>query len=187
MEPQTQPLVCPSHTKQYIGVVILGILFGVGIMFVYIRQVPQSIGNSGYQQGFDDAKKLVLESPMGMMFSIPNEIYAVSGVVTEVKGNRITIHTESQNPFYDKSFADRVVSINNDTKITKFLPGNNEAFQIEMQAFMKKIQAGKNSSTPPTPPIPLIVIVSVSDIKVGDAVTATTQENIKTVPEFTAS
>ena len=110
MEPQT-PLICPSHTTQYIGTLIVGIALGAGATFV--------IGGGTYQAGFNDAKKLVTESPAGMMFRTPDDIRTISGTVTEVNGNRITIHTQSQNPFDDPALADRIVTITSETKITK--------------------------------------------------------------------
>ncbi|MFZ2303951.1 MAG: hypothetical protein WAV98_04165 [Minisyncoccia bacterium] len=179
MEPQT-PLICPSHTTQYIGTLIVGIALGAGASFV--------IGGGTYHAGFDAAKKRVLESPMGMIFNTPDDIRTISGTVTEVNGNRITIRTQSQNPFDDVTLADRIVSIEKDTKIIKISQGDTEAFQKEMEAFMKNAMSKKDAgAVPPQLPQPTSVNVDASSIKVGDTLVVAATENIKTMKKFTAS
>lgn len=185
---QQPPLVCPSHTTQYIVAVIVGIIVGVGASFVYFKQAPASIGGGTYQEGFDTARARVLESPMGMIFKTPDDIRTISGAVTAISGNQITIHTESQNPFDDPALADRTITLSSDTKITKLSQGAPADFQAEMDAFMKKMQSGKDVGLlPPVPPEPARTTVEVSGIKVGDTLTVTATENIKIMKEFTAS
>lgn len=192
MEPQTQPLVCPTHTTQYIGVLIAGLLVGAGASFVYFKQAPASIGGGTYQDGFDTAKNLVLNSPMGMMFRAPDDIRAISGTVTEVKGDRIVIHTQSQNPFDDPALLDRTIVITKDTKITKITQEDAKALQAKMDAFMKTMetnrQAGKSDGAIlPVPPEPTRTTVPASSIAIGETLIATAVENIKTMKEFSAS
>lgn len=187
MDQQT-PLVCPSHATQYLGAIIVGIIIGAGVSFVYFKQAPVDSSNT-YQAGFDAARKLVTESPMGMVFRIPDDIRTLSGTVTAVSGNQITIHTESINPFDDPKLADRTVFITGDTKITKISQGDPKVFQAEMEAFMKTMQSGKRTggTLPPTPPQPTSTTVLASSVVVGNTLTATAVENIKTSKEFTAS
>lgn len=186
MEQQT-PLVCPSHTTQYIGAVIIGIVVGVGASFIYFRQAPVASSNT-YQAGFEAAKNRVLESSMGMMFRTQDDIRTLSGAVTAVNGNQIIIHTESTNPFDDPSLADRTVLITNSTKITRISQSDTAAFQAEMEAFMKQMQSGKGAGgTPPQPSEPIRTTVSTSSIVVGDTLTVTATENIKSSEKFTAS
>ena len=188
MEPQAQPLVCQPHTTQYIGVLIFGIVIGAGASFLYFNQAPASIGGGTYQDGFDAAKNRVLESPIGSILRTPDDIRTLSGTVTAVSGNRVTIHTLSQNPFDDPALSDRTIVITAGTKITKISQVDMKAFQDEMDAFMKKIQSGKGASAlPPIPPEPTRTTVETSSIKIGDTLTATAVENINTVKEFSAS
>lgn len=187
METQTQPPVCPSHTTQYIGTVLIGIIVGIGLSFVYFKQAPASIGGGTYQEGFDTAKNRVLESAMGAIFRTPDDIRTLSGAVTALNGSKITIHIESQNPFDDPALADRTIVITVGTKITKISQGDPKVFQAEMDTFMKKIQSGKVAGSPPVPPEPTRTTVGASSIKVGDTITATALENIRTLKEFTAS
>lgn len=187
-QPQTSPLVCPAHTTQYIGVLIAGLLVGVGASFVYFKQAPASIGGGTYQEGFETAKNLVLNSPMGMMFRAPDDIRAISGTVTTVGGNSIVIHTQSQNPFDDPALFDRTIVLKKDTKITKVTQEDAKVLQAKMDAFMKNIQAGKSAgATPPMPLEPTRTTVSVSSIAVGDILTVIAVENVKSMKEFSAT
>ena len=176
MESSYTPNVCPSHKKQYIAVFIIGALIGAGLSFPLSKQV-----------GFNIAKERVFASPMGAVFRSPDEVRSISGTVTEIKGDEITIHTEVRSVFDDTSFADRTVIIATDTKIFKNEPTDMATFQKEMEAFMKNIRAGKNNIAPPRPPEPTRTEVEMSDITVGSTITATAEENIKTAKKFTAS
>ncbi len=183
---QQQPLVCPSHTTQYIVTVLIGVVVGLGASFVYFKQSPAGTENT-YQAGFDAAKKLTLESPMGAMLHTPDDIRGISGTVAAISGNRITIRTQSVNPFEDPSLSERTVVVVNDTKIYKLSQKAPKVMQSEIEAFMKTMQTGK-SGTVATPSEPFTrTKISVSDITVGDIVNVTAIENIKTMKEFSAS
>lgn len=185
---QQQPLVCPSHATQYIVAVIIGILVGAGASSVYFKQAPASIGGGTYQAGFDTARARVLESPMGAMFRTPDDIRTLSGSVTAVSGNRVTIHTTSINPFEDPALDDRIIVITTDTKIFKLTQKTQEVYKAEMDAFMKKMQSTKVSSSPATPPSPSIkTTADLTSITVGATLNVTAVDNIKTMKEFPAS
>lgn len=186
MEPQ-QPLVCPSHTTQYLSVLIIGIIVGAGASFVYFKQAPVDSSNT-YQAGFDAAKKRVLESPMGMMLRTPADMRTLSGTVTAINGNRITIHTQTTNPFADPTLDDRTVTITANTKISKLSQKAPKTMQAEMDAFMKTMQTGKGATQPATPPTPYTSTpATVANITAGSTVNITTGENIKDAKEFSAS
>ncbi len=121
------------------------------------------------------------------MFQSPDDIRTITGVVTAIDGNRIVIHTESRNPFDDPALLDRIVVVTKDTQIIKTLPGDMEAFQKEMEAFIKKTEEGKGAGlTPPRPPQPTKTTVDVSSIAEGSTLTVTAVENIKNMKEFSA-
>ncbi len=185
---QQQPLVCPSHTTQYIGAVLVGIIVGVGATFVYFKQAPVSAGNNTYQAGFDAAKNRVLESPMGMIFKTPDDIRTLSGSVTAISGNKITIHTESQNPFDDPALADRIVTVTADTKIFKHTQKTPEVLKAEMDVLIKNMQSAKAGSLPATPPPPSTkTMTDIASITVGAVLNVTAVENIKMSKEFLVS
>ena len=172
---------------------MIGLLFGASVVFGYFKFQTNSPSNSipsgenTYQAGFDAARKLAEDSDVGGVFRTPDDVRTIFGVVTAIAGNRITIQTQSRNPFDDPALRDRTILVTTDTKITKTLPGDMEAFQKEMEAFVKKTQEGKGAGlTPPRPPQPIKTAVDVSSIVVGDTLTVTAVENIKNMKEFSA-
>lgn len=78
MDQQTAPLVCPAHTTQYIGAVIIGIIVGAGASFVYFNQA----GGNSYQAGWDAARARVEQSTIGGMFQTMEELRSLYGTVT---------------------------------------------------------------------------------------------------------
>ncbi|OHA79335.1 MAG: hypothetical protein A2747_02750 [Candidatus Yonathbacteria bacterium RIFCSPHIGHO2_01_FULL_44_41] len=184
METQSPPLVCPSHTAQYIGVLVVGIIVGTCASFIYFKQVSANT----YQAGFDNAKKLAQESNIGRAFRAPDDIRTISGAVTAVNGDRITVHTQSTNPFEDPAMLDRTIVITKDTKIIKISQGDMNTYKAERDAYIKNMKAGKSSgATLPRPPEPILTTIDASSITVGIALVATATENIKTLKEFSAS
>lgn len=78
--------------------------------------------SSNYQAGFNAARKLVEESSVGNFFKTQDDIRSVSGAVTAIDGNRITIHDESMsNPFDVPNVSDKIVIIDTNTKVSKFV------------------------------------------------------------------
>ncbi|MEK7568905.1 MAG: hypothetical protein AAB497_02230 [Patescibacteria group bacterium] len=185
---QTTPLVCPAHTTQYIGAVIVGIIVGAGASFVYFKQTPAG-GGSSYQAGWDAARARVEQSAVGGMIPrIPDDVRTISGTVTAVEGNRITVQLQPMNLFEDPALDDRIAIVIADTKISKFSKKDPEAFQSEMEAFAKAMQSGKTATQGMPPPEPFTrAPADVASIVVGDTLSVTATENIKTMKEFSAS
>lgn len=158
-------------------------------MFAYLssQSAPVKAGLT-YKDGFDAARKLVEDSPMGAIFKTPDDVRSISGVVTKVSGSSVTVLTTTNNPFDDKALLERTVLLTKETQVTKISHGGEEKFRAQMDAFMKDIQSGKVSKLlPPTPPEPTRTKVALSIIAVGDTVSVTATENIKDKKEFTAS
>lgn len=184
---QQSPFMCASHTKEYIGAIFVGVLIGACASYLYLRQAPVGTENT-YQAGFDAAKKLVEESSVGPMLQVSADMRAVSGTVTLVNGNRITIHTQSMDPFIDPSLLDRTIIVSGDTNIINLSPKDQKVMQAEMEEFMKRVQSGETMTQTVVAPEPFTrVNTSISDITVGAMINVTATENIKTMKEFTAS
>ena len=167
---------------RYIGIFIVGIVIGSVTSFAYLNN-PQDT----YSAGFEAAKKLVAESSIGSIVRIPDDIRTLSGMVTEISGNRITVRTQSMDPFEDASLANRTVLITDATKIVKLSYKDIKVFQDEWDAFTEATQSAKGG-TPLASPEPFIRTPSgVASIAVGDTIGVTAEENIKTTKEFTAS
>jgi hypothetical protein len=180
MEQQSsQPLICPSHTTHYIAIFAVGAILGAGVAFVY--------GAGSYQKGFEAAKKLVAETPMGAALISPAEIMAVSGTVTAVNGSSVTIKMQAMSPFDDANLLERTINVTGGTKIVKITMPDPTEMQAQMEAFVKATQAGKTPASIPAPTQPKEETIAISAIKVGDTVTATAAENIKSAKSFTAT
>lgn len=207
MGQQTTSLVCPAHTTKYIGAVILGIIVGMGALFVYFNQTSeeniclnQISEENTYQAGWNAAMERVERSAIGGTFHVPDDIRSLSGTVTAVSGNRITIHTQLSDPFEDPALDDRIVTVATDTKILKFSPKDPKVFQAEMEAFSKTIPSetglsttsiGQTSNGVPqntVPPEPFTRDpADVASIVIGNTLDITATENIKNAKEFLAS
>ena len=173
------------------GIVIL--LIGVVLGAVIDPYLPTSISNAkkGYQAGFDAAKKVIRNSSLAGILT-PSDVRTLSGRVTSVGANQITIHYIPTDPFADPSLADRIILVNSSTSIVKLTQKDPKVFQTEMAAFLKAVETSSSTPTqstlPSTPPSSsTAVTISLTDIKVGDAVTVMASENIGTAKEFTAS
>lgn len=183
---QQQPLICPAHTNQYIGVTIIGIIIGTAASFVYFKQTSVNEAQT-YQAGFNAARKLVEESSLGNFFKVQDDVRSLSGNITAVAGNRLTLHVQAMNnPFDKESINDRTVVTDANTKIIKLTPIDQKTYQTELAKFMSTSRSA--TSTKLIPPQQFTqTVVSFGDTKVGDSVIVTAGENIKNAREFTAS
>lgn len=149
--------------------------------FFFLKIVPTNNGGT-YQAGFDVAKKLVEESSFGAMIRTPDDIRTVVGTATAVNGDRVTLHTQSINPFEDVALADRIVTFTSNTKIFRLIPKDPKVIQSEI----KSIQEGKGSSLMASVPFTSIP-ATLADITSGSMLMVTATENVKDKKTFTAS
>ncbi|HAT68657.1 MAG: hypothetical protein A2481_04560 [Candidatus Yonathbacteria bacterium RIFOXYC2_FULL_47_9] len=182
MEPQTNPqALMYSKCRLFLVPAFVAGIF-VGFYVPFLRD-----GGSQYQAGFDAAKNRILESPAGGALRTPDDIRTLSGIVTAVSGNRITIQTQSIDPFADSELAERTIIVTSNTQIIRISQGDAEAFNAEMEAFMRSLEKGVRDVQPPAPLEPTRTVVEASSILVGDTLTVTASENIKSKKEISAS
>ena len=164
-----------SRTRVLILIAIcLAVILGIGASYF------------GYQAGFNDAKSLVENSGIGKVLRTPDDIRTLSGVVTAIDGDRITMHIQSVNPFDDQTLNDRTILITADTKIVKLVQKDPKTFQSEMAVFIKTAASNENAGTQPPQPFTQVA-VDVASIAADDSLMVTSLENIKTLKEFPAS
>lgn len=131
--------------------------------------------------------RMQVEEAKKLFPALPGDIRSISGTVKEVKGGVITMETFSASPF-DETPRMRNVSVSGDTKITRNEQRDPAAYQRELDAFQKAIQSVKPGSAPPTPPNPFReVAVKIEDLKQGDQISVTADENIRDKESFTAN
>lgn len=187
MEQKSSPLICPAHTNQYLAMLMLGILLGASASFIYFRQ-ELSKGETAYQSGFEAAKKLVVESPLGGMFRIPDDVRVLSGTVTAINGNRVTFHLQTSSPFEDQTLNNRTILVASSTTLSKLMQKDQKEIQAEMEKLIKA-SPSKTSGTSTSPVMPsafTTATASIKDIVVGDSITVITSANVKTLKEFPA-
>jgi len=137
---------------------------------------------AGYQYAaqIDKAKAL---------FPTQTTMMSVSGTIQSIAGNTITMQSSSLNPF-EKVPAVRKITVTSETKILKTEPKDPRVFQKEMDAFQKavqKVSTSTEATSLPTPPQPVTETpLKLSDLKVGDMITASAAADIKTQASFNA-
>ena len=154
---------------------VIALLAGI-ILGVFVDPyLPASISNAkkGYQAGFEAAKMLVASSSVGAMFNTPADVRSLSGTVTAIHGDTLTLHVGVTDPFGDPALADRMVTIDASTTIVRLTirPGS----------------PATSKDAIPTPPLFTQTAVNLSGISIDDPLTVTAAENIATAKAFTAT
>lgn len=185
MELQTSPSFSAKQTALGAVILVAGIVIGAVASFYF-----------SYQAGFNAARSLVEQSSLGGFFRVENDVRSVSGTVTAITSDRLTVHSQSVgNPFNEPAISDRTILIAATTKVVRLTAKDSAVFQAELAAFTKAAQLSQTTSTmtgtPISPPAAFPQMfsqttVSAASIQVGDLVTAITSENVKAAAEFTA-
>ncbi|MFA6502736.1 MAG: hypothetical protein WCT45_00575 [Candidatus Paceibacterota bacterium] len=149
--------------------------------------LPAALSNAkkGYEEGFASAKRLVEESQYGNLFRGPEDVRYVAGTVTAVEGSRLTLRVQAPNPFEDPALAERTVLITTNTKVVKFVPKDEKAYQAELATFTKSAESKVAGAVPPAPFTR--VVLDASSVTADTVVVATASYNIKDAKEFQAS
>ncbi len=175
-------------------VFVIGASFGVYVVGPWrsMNNDQVSSGVSGarvdktsqnYQAGFADARKLVEDSSLGSFFRTEDDVRTVSGTVTAINGNRLTIQSQSaNNPFDGSALKDRTILVDTNTKTIKLTDRDPATIKAEME------KKAEQSKSPQLPPVELYdqTTVDASSILVGDSIVVTASDNVKTLAEFTA-
>ncbi len=156
-------------------------------------------GANTFQAGWEAAKKRLSDSGFGTPMA-NLEIKNLTGQVTAVKGNAITLKIRPLEPLADPSLDERTVIVDSNTKIYVLAQKDQAEYQKEMEDFNKKMQ--EQLKNPPKPgqapaspagaimPPELFVkkSASLSDIKVGATISVVAvDKDIKNVKQFTAA
>ncbi len=194
MEQNQQPLVCKTHFTAYIVTLIVGLVIGTFTAgwIIKMNGTIKVTGDNTYEAGWMAAKmRLASSTQFGRLINTQAEVKTLSGVVTAVFGEKIDIKINPLEPLAYPELDNRIVVTTSATEFTRIVQGNREAFEKEMDAFIKSLQTplkkGEVRATPPTPPRPTEQEAVFADVKVGDTITATAVENIKETKEFTAT
>ncbi|MBP6908467.1 MAG: hypothetical protein KBB75_01425 [Candidatus Pacebacteria bacterium] len=171
-----------SNAKQYVLytfifliILALGVLIGLEIPVIRHRT---------YTDGWNAAKTRLAESEQFGFLGKEGDTLSLVGVVVDVRGNQIAIKTNPLSPLSDPELDTRVVLLSDVTKITRIVPRQGDAYQKEIESYMQKIRTGKGDIDL-TPPVSFTVETATnSDIKNGDSIMVTADQNINNLKSF---
>ena len=116
------------------------IFFSLGYLIGSAKVSPTgklAISANTFQAGWEAAKKRLADS--GFAAPMANlEINNVSGQVTAIQDNAITLKIRPMEPLADPSLDERIVKIDNQTKIYVLEQKDQALYQKEMADFNKK-------------------------------------------------
>lgn len=176
-----------NHLIAFVAIFVVAFILGALIGSQAFKGGAPATGENTYEAGWNAAKKRLADSPeFGPRVNGPTEVSSLNGKVQAIDGNKVSLAINPLEPLADPKLDVRVVTVTNDTKITRVVPRDSKEVQTEMEAFMKKMQTPlAPGQEPPTPPVTSTKEDGqLSDIKVGDTVIVTAETNIKDVKEF---
>jgi len=174
--------------KQIIITIIIALVF-FGLGFIS-ADYYKSYTNDTFEGGWEAANQRLEET--GFMPIITDaEITSINGEVQEIKNNKIYIKAFSLEPLADIELDNRIIEIDDNTKIYQLVEKNQEQLQKEMSEFEQKMREqvdnSEIASEPIMPPEQYIKQeISLSDITIGQQIIATAEEDIKDKKEFKA-
>jgi len=182
--------------------VVALIFFSLGYLIGSAKVSPTgklAISANTFQAGWEAAKKRLADS--GFAAPMANlEINNVSGQVTAIQDNAITLKIRPLEPLADPSLDERIVKVDANTKIYTLEQKDQAEYQKEMADFDKKMQEQlKNPPKPGETPAAAAGAImppeffvkkeaSISDIKVGMNINViAADKDIKNAKQFSAA
>lgn len=144
--------------------------------------------NDSYDAGWQAANQKLMGS--GLLPPEASELLTIAGAITEISGNQIILQANPVvlNPLAAPAPESRTVNITSKTKIIKQVAKTPEQLAADNQAFNDATSKLKPGATPPTPPPPYTEEeIKLSDLKVGDRISVTSNVDIKFATDITAS
>ena len=180
------------------GLIFTG--FGYFILPKMINQAAVSSGqNNTFAAGLEAAyNRLIARGRADVAVSGYGyrESKIISGKIKEVKDGQIILEVYPVNALTDPVLDQRIIKINESTKIYRMakktpeqLKQDSEAFNKQMAEFNQKMKEQKieEPSAPPMPPDPFgKQEIKLTDLKAGDQVIITAKDDIHAAKEFTA-
>lgn len=163
---------------------VIGLVFGFtgGKMF----------SGKGTAEGDATTKARLVE--VGVLPPQPSEVKQFSGMIKTIDGNKITVALSyPRDPFGDPALDERIVTISDETMITRMFYKEPAIFQKEMTEYENKMKALKPGATEnltnlPYAPQPFEKKTSdLASLEVGQQVSITTLDNAKDQKSFIAA
>lgn len=176
-----------TQNNSCVILVVAAVVVSLVAGFFLDPYLPASMSNAkkGYTTGFDAARQIVEGSRYGDYFRTPSDIRYVSGTVTAINGDRLTISAQEQNLFDGLVESEKTVIIDANTSVYKFEPKDPKVYQEELATFLKSLASKVAGVVAPLPTTK--IAIDLSSITIGTLIAAIALENIKDMKEFTAS
>ncbi|MEK7606624.1 MAG: hypothetical protein AAB444_00265 [Patescibacteria group bacterium] len=163
--------------------------FGAGILitlpFATTKISPQY--DEGFQAGFEDARLKLAQA--NILPPEQEELTSISGIIISIRDNVLQIQANPTvlNPLEPPAPVDRTILISPTTALSRLIQKSPEAFSKEQTAWIAAFSKRKPGEAPPLPPSPAAEqTITIADIKTGDRITATADQNIKMLQKFEA-
>jgi len=147
-------------------------------------------GQNTFQAGWEAAKQRLKDSGFAPAM-VGMEIKTLLGEVKEIKGDRISLKIRPLEPLADPELDNRVVIVDDNTKIYQLEPKDQKVYQKELEDFNEKmreqtVQPGA-LPLPATPPEYFTKKqINMADLKIGQQITVVADKDIKNDKEFKA-
>lgn len=176
-----------SKKTLLVTIIITALIFfalGYLIKGAKVNPIGQSVkGANTFQAGWDAARTRLVDSGFIMPSGVNREIKTVTGEIKEINGDKITLKIRPIEPLADESLDTRIIVVDSATKIYSLEVKDQAKYFAEMTAYANK----KPEKNPVTPPSRFDKSeISLTDLKVGQVISATAENDIKTIKEFTA-
>ncbi len=162
----------------------LGYLIGASFGKISFGLSQLAKEDNSFQAGWDAAKQRLAESGFVPMMGEEFEITAVSGEVKEIKDNKISLKIYPLGPLSDPELDNRILEVDENTKIYQLVQKDQDQFQREMDEFQQKTEEQMDSPEDIIEPIMFPEPqtkqeVAFSEIKIGQQITAMAEGDIK--------
>lgn len=168
-----------KKTQLIILIFIAVIFFTFGYVFSFLRNNISVNNNDTFKAGWEAAKNRLIEG--GFVRTNNLEVRQVFGEIKEINGDKITLNIRPVEPLADKSLDTRVIVIGQATKIYNLEMKDSKEYEAEVNAYNKITPDKRPADIPDSFKKSEI---SLSDLKVGQMISAQAGENIKEVKEF---
>ena len=178
-------------SKQTITTIIIALVF-FGLGFYSGRLYPIGLkGENTFEAGWQAAKQRLSETGFMPMFGEDMAITSLSGEVKEVKGNKISLKISPLEPLADPDLDNRIVEVDEKTKIYRLIEKDPAQYQAEMEEFERKM--GEEMENPEEIPEPVVFPemyqqeeAVLTDIEAGQRISIRTEGDVKEVKQFRA-
>ena len=178
-------------TKQTITTIIIALVF-FGLGFYSGRLYPIGLkGENTFEAGWQAAQERLSETGFMPPMIEGAEITSVNGEVKEVKDNRISLKISPLEPLADPDLDNRIVEVDEKTKIYRLIEKDPAQYQAEMEEFERKM--GEEMENPEEIPEPVVFPemyqqeeAVLTDIEAGQQISVRTEGDVKEVKQFRA-